>query len=215
MTIYLPYAKLWYDNLPLCSQENQTMRVLLQLLSLLYILILMPIAGAKPSSQLQHMEQTIIDAVITTKITAKFAKNNHLNPLKIKVFTEDGIVRLTGSVKDHQAYVDALKLVKNTAGVKKINTTNLIIKPINTAFIDAYITAKVETAVLRAKVFDDESIPLAGINAKTVNGTVTLTGEVHSEKSALAIIERVNKLRGVKKIISHIEVIKKDNRTIV
>lgn len=159
-------------------------------------------------SSLKEIEQNISDSVITTKITAKYTKNHDLNPLKIHVSTNEGIVTLKGFVNDKQAFVDALTLAKQTSGVKAVETDDLVIKQVNTSITDAYITAKVEAAILRAKVFDDESIPLVGINASTSNGTVTLTGKVKRDKSIVAIIKRVNAVRGVKKIISNLEVSK-------
>jgi len=74
------------------------------------------------------------------------------------------VVKLSGFVKNKDAFVDALRIAKNTAGVKSVRTTDLYIKKVNTAFTDAFITAQVETAVLKAKVLDDESIPLVGMS---------------------------------------------------
>jgi hyperosmotically inducible protein len=161
------------------------------------------------ASNLEEWEQGISDSVITTKIKAKFAESKNLNPLKISVETQDGIVTLSGYVKDKQAFVDALRIAKDTQGVKGVKDNDLYIKKVNMAVTDAFITARVETAVLKAKVLDDESIPLVGINAKTVNGEVTLTGTVQSAQSLAYIIKRVNAIRGVKKIITLLEV--KDN----
>lgn len=158
------------------------------------------------NTAIKEIKQTLSDSVITTKITAKFTKDRDLNPLKISVSTKDGTVNLKGHVKNNAAFVKALRLTKNTKGVKSVETDELIIKPVNMAITDTYITAKVEAAVLKAKVFDDESIPLVGISATTSNGTVTLSGKVRSNKSILAIVKWANKVRGVKKIISHLEV---------
>lgn len=152
------------------------------------------------------MEQELSDSVITAIITAKYTKDRTLNPLKISVSTENGIVRLSGHVKNKQAFVDALKIAQSTKGVKEVDTEGLDIKPVNTAFTDAYITAKVETAVLKAKVIDDESIPLVGINAKTINGIVTLTGKLKNKHAIEAVLNRVAAIRGVKKIISNLKV---------
>lgn len=172
-------------------------------ISVLFILF---INLAHADNNLKEFEQDLSDSVITTKITAKFTKNRNLNPLKIHVSTEDGIVTLRGYVKDKQAFVDALRLAKITKGVKAVEADDLIIKEVNTALTDAYITAKVEAAVLKAKVFDDESIPLVGINATTNNGTVTLSGTLKKEKSIVAIIKRVNAVHGVKKIVSKLQI---------
>ena len=87
-----------------------------------------------------------------------------------------------------------------------MDTDSLEIKLVNTTLTDTYITAKVEAAVLKAKVLDDESIPLVGINAKTANGVVTLSGDVKNSTSINAILKRVNAIQGVKKIISELQV---------
>jgi hyperosmotically inducible protein len=158
------------------------------------------------AGDMKALEQDISDSIITTKITAKFAENRNLNPLKVSINTEHGIVTLKGYVTDKRAFVDALRIAKNTKGVIRVKAVDLNINKVNTAFTDAFITAKVETAVLKAKVFDDESIPLVGINATTSNGIVTLSGKVNSGQSVAAIIKRVNNVHGVAKIISRIEV---------
>lgn len=158
------------------------------------------------AQSLKEIEQNISDSMITAKITAKFTENQNINPLKISIDTENGSVTLSGYVKDKQAYVDALRIAKNTAGVKAVHANDLDIKMVNTALTDAFITAKVETAVLKAKVLDDESIPLVGINAHTNNGVVTLSGQVSNAQSIASIIKRVNAVRGVKKIITYLEV---------
>lgn len=161
------------------------------------------------AADLKTMERNFSDSVITTKITSKYTENKNLNPLKIGVTTTRGKVTLTGHVKDKAALVEALRLAKKTDGVKSVNAEDLDIKQVNTAMTDTYITAKVEGAVLKAKVLDDESIPLAGINATTTNGVVTLSGEVKSSKSIRPLIKRVLAVHGVKKVISHLQVAKK------
>lgn len=157
------------------------------------------------AGDLADIKQEFKDSVITTKITAKFTKDKDLNPLKISISTHGGVVVLTGYVKDKNAFVKALRLTKVTQGVVGVNARDLVIKRVNTALTDTYITTKVEAAVLEAKVFDDETIPLVGINAKTNNGVVTLSGEVKNRSSILAIVRRVNTIHGVKKIISYLE----------
>lgn len=178
------------------------MKTLLHLFLFTHSLLLSAMSHA---TELQAFEQDFSDSMITTKITAKFTKDKHLNPLKILVSTENGQVRLRGHVKNKEAFVDALKLAATTRGVKCVDTEELHIKVVNTLFTDAYITAKVEAAVLKAKVLDDESIPLVGINAHTKNGVVTLSGTLPGDKAIAAIIKRTSYIKGVKKVISHLE----------
>lgn len=172
----------------------------------LLITLLFVFLSQANAANIKGIEQELSDSVVTTKITAKFTKNKNLNPLKISVSTTNGVVKLRGHVKEKEAFVEALRLTKATKGVVSIDTRQLEIKRVNTAFTDAYITAKVEAAVLEAKVLDNESIPIVGINASTTNGIVKLSGHVCNNASITAILKRVSSIKGVKKIISQLQV---------
>lgn len=174
------------------------------LILILSLTITLPVLANESKTETLSLKQSIADSVITAKITAQYTKNPMLNPLKLSVSTNNAVVTLKGFVGNNKAYVEALKLAKSTTGVQHVRATDLFIKEVNTSFTDAYITAKVETAILKAKVFDDESIPLVGINATTSNGVVTLTGNIKKSASINPIIKRVNNIKGVKKIIAHI-----------
>lgn len=158
------------------------------------------------ASPINEIKQDLSDSVITTKITAKFAKNKIVNPLKISVSTHKGVVKLKGYVKNKKLFVEALRLAKSTKGVRAVNTNNLEIKRVNTSLTDAYITAKVEAAVLKAKVLDDESIPIVGINASTKNGIVTLSGKVKQNQSIPFILKRARAVHGVKRVIMRLTI---------
>lgn len=172
----------------------------------IFLILALCLSSTIVAADLKKIEQNIGDSVITTKILAKFAKNKNLNVLKISVLTEKGNVKLQGHVKNKQAFVDALRLAKSTKGVKHVNTDRLDIKLVNSALTDAYITAKIEAAVLKAKVLEDESIPLVGINATTHNGVVQLSGKVKSKKARDAIVKRAKTVKGVKKVLCNLQV---------
>jgi len=177
----------------------------------LYTIISIFLSGfsASYAADMTQVERKIGDSLVTTWVTAKYTKSTTLNPLKIHVSTREGVVHLRGTVNNKDSFMEALRLAKSTKGVRSVNADELEIRSVNTPFTDAYITAKVEAAVLKAKVLDDESIPLVGINAKTVNGVVTLTGVLPSEKALLAIVRRVSKVRGVKEVILKLHVVKR------
>lgn len=158
------------------------------------------------AAPLKKIRANLSDSVITTKLTAKFTQDTQLNPFKIVVSTHQGRVRLKGHVKNKAAFIEAIRVTKSTKGVRSVNADQLEIKLVNTTFTDAYITAKVETVILKAKVLDDESIPLVGINATTKDGVVTLTGKVKNRKSIAPILKRVRAVRGVKKVVSKLTV---------
>lgn len=175
-----------------------------------YILMGLFMLAPAQSADLKKIQTDISDSVITTKIKTKITQNVNLNPLKISVSTEQGLVTLQGYVKNKEAFVELLRLTKETSGVKDIDSEGLEIKRVNTIFTDAYITTKVEAAILKAKVIHDESIPLVGINVSTSNGVVTISGEVKHQKSILVIVKSVYGVRGVKKIISDLKVTQHD-----
>lgn len=155
---------------------------------------------------IKETKQKINDFFITSIVKGKITKKKNLNPLNISVSTNNGEVSLKGRVNDKQSFVDALRTATTTKGVKGIDASDLEIKTQNSALKDAYITTKIEAAILEAKVVDDESIPLVGINATTDNGVVTVSGTVCSTKSIAAILNRVSHLKGVKKVVSNLEV---------
>ncbi len=161
-----------------------------------------------------EIKQKFNDTIITTIIKSKITKDSNLNPLSISVATKGGIVTLKGRVNNNQSFVDVLRAATSTKGVKSINASDLEIKHVNSTITDAYITAKIEAAILEAKVIDDDSIPLVGINASTKNGVVTISGSVKSAKSIAAILKRINNIKGVKKIISNLEIESSDNVTV-
>lgn len=176
-------------------------------LNFIFAIALMTSLTSLHATDIKTLEHEFSDTMITTKITSKFTENKNLNPLKIAVTTEQGTVKLSGHVKDKAALVDALRLAKTTHGVKAIDAENLDVKNANTSITDAYITTKVEGAVLKAKVLDDESIPLIGINATTRNGVVTLSGDVRQSESIAPLLKRVLAVHGVKAVVSHLHVV--------
>lgn len=184
------------------------MRELLHFVFAIGLMFSMTSLHATDTKTLKH---ELSDSLITTKITSKITENTHLNPLKITVSKDHGVVMLSGNVKSKEAFVEALRLVKTTEGVQSINTENLNIHDVNTSLTDAYITAKVEAAVLEAKVLDDESIPLVGINASTNNGVVTLSGAVKNNDCIAPLLKRILAVHGVERVISHLHVSKTES----
>jgi len=68
-----------------------------------------------PISPLLHAS----DAWISSKIEAKLILNNDINPDKIKVVTENGVVYLMGMVFNEQAEI-AIELARRTIGVRRV-----------------------------------------------------------------------------------------------
>jgi len=59
------------------------------------------------------------DAVITSKVKARFVDAGKFSPLHVKVVTENGVVYLLGLVKRQEA-ADATEVARTTGGVRKV-----------------------------------------------------------------------------------------------
>lgn len=69
------------------------------------------------------------DAVITSKIKAKYLADINLKSYNISVVTHDGAVTLTGTVPTVAMRDDAIVLARHTTGVKLVNVTNFRVAP--------------------------------------------------------------------------------------
>lgn len=59
------------------------------------------------------------DSLITTKIKSAMLLNKNLNPTRVKVVTEDGVVYLLGIVRPEEEEL-AVDIARHTKGVKKV-----------------------------------------------------------------------------------------------
>jgi osmotically-inducible protein OsmY len=59
------------------------------------------------------------DALITSKVKARFADANKFNPFYVKVVTEAAVVYLLGIVTEQEA-ADAVEIARTTSGVRKV-----------------------------------------------------------------------------------------------
>jgi len=67
------------------------------------------------------------DSVITTKVKSLLAADDFFKSFKISVETDQGVVKLSGTVNDQKAVDKAHEIVKSVKGVKSIKN-NLIVK---------------------------------------------------------------------------------------
>lgn len=69
------------------------------------------------------------DTAITTKVKAKFAKDNDVSAMKIHVKTKAGVVTLTGTAKSDMEKSKAEDLAKDTEGVKSVRNNIKVAAP--------------------------------------------------------------------------------------
>jgi hyperosmotically inducible protein len=88
--------------------------------------LIVPVAGyaagtADTQSMTGKTKAVVSDAAITTKIKAGFAKDNQVSAMHIKVDTDNGIVRLTGTAKSQAEADRAAEIAQSTAGVTSVS----------------------------------------------------------------------------------------------
>jgi osmotically-inducible protein OsmY len=149
-------------------------------------------------------------AWITTKITAQYFTKPEIRAWNIDVTTSDaGVVTLSGTVPSEEARRMAVDTAQNTEGVKRVDdhlriSADMERRPANDRegqpVADAWITTKIQ-----AKFFADDDVRSRDINVDTMNGVVTLKGEVHSNaerRQAVAIARNTDGVLEVKDMMA-------------
>jgi len=172
----------------------------------------MPGSQAEEPKNGETIGQKIDDATITTKIKTTFLFNGHLNPFRINIDTQDGIVTLQGVVRTDIQRDLAGEIAKNAKGVRSVrnelqvsegavDNADQIDRTFSQAVVDASTTASVKTALALTK-----GVKASDVNVTTRWGTVTLTGTVASEAEKQQAEEVTRKTEGVKEVEDKLQV---------
>lgn len=89
--------------------------------------------------------ETIDDATITTRVKTSLLNDPAVAGLKIDVDTFKGVVTLSGAVKSRQEEQTAVRLARNTPGVKDVKSTLQINPTAEQAFSAPSSTLQRET----------------------------------------------------------------------
>jgi hyperosmotically inducible protein len=142
------------------------------------------------------------DAGISAAIKAKYVADPEINPFNIDVDTNDGVVRLSGTVEDEATRREAVELANNTDGVRRvINEIKLGERGLAERVDDATITAAV-----KAKIIADPELNALNIDVDTQNGVVTLSGVVKDERHRMEAVELARRTDGVREVRNRLEV---------
>lgn len=156
--------------------------------------------------------QKIDDATITARIKTTYLFNRHLNPFRINVDTQDGVVTLEGVVKTDIQRDLAVAIAKSAKGVGSVRNElqvsegavenpDEVDRTFTQAVVDATTTASVKTALTFSK-----GVRASDIDVTTRWGTVTLQGTVASKAERQLAEEVTRKTDGVKEVENRIQV---------
>lgn len=150
--------------------------------------------------------QRIEDAAITTRVKAKLAADDRVKATDINVDTMNGIVTLTGTVKNDNARMAAEEVAKQVNGVASIDNQIMTgtgataqqkggSKRAERVASDSWITTKVKSTLLA-----DHVTKGLNIGVKTMNGTVSLSGTVSSQEEFDRAVQVAKNIKGVKNV---------------
>jgi hyperosmotically inducible protein len=153
-------------------------------------------------SSTQSVGEELDDATITTKIEAKMAGDPDVSAFNVDVDTNEGVVRLSGTVEKPEAKAEAEKLARGTEGVRRvINDIEVGERDMGDRMSDTAITTKI-----KAKITGDPELNPFNINVDTKEGVVTLRGTVKDADRKAEAEKLARDTEGVKSVQNMLEV---------
>jgi len=169
------------------------------------------------------------DAGITTAVKSKMAADDIVKAYQIDVDTNRRVVTLTGEVQTSVAKEQALKLARETEGVRDVvDKLSVTETAATTGALDrgatsagesagrktaeaagkagAVVTDAALTSAVKAKLLADPDVSGLKIDVDTSNGVVTLTGNVSTQAEADEAIQLARTTEGVRDVASKLNV---------
>jgi hyperosmotically inducible protein len=174
--------------------------------------------------------EVVTDAEITTAVKTKLLADKTVGGLKIDVDTTNGVVTLTGPVHSGVERAEALKLARNTKGVKSVKNKLVLEAAATTGRTDKDDKIKAETkekagqvkekaidakeavtdasitAAVKTKLLADTKVGGLKIDVDTKDNVVTLTGPVHSAAEKAEAVRLAKTTTGVKSVIDKLTI---------
>lgn len=152
--------------------------------------------------------ESIEDGTITAAVKSKLLWSRHADGLSTNVGTKNGRVTLQGTADSIVARDTAVRLARNTRGVRSVDNQLVVVMVKKGAVVssvkgtaqearmditDGWITTKIKSTFLYSSDVDGSNITV-----NTNAGVVTLTGSVNSRAERELAIELAQNVRGVK-----------------
>lgn len=157
------------------------------------------------------------DVGITTSVKSRLAADDTVKAYQINVDTKEGVVTLTGEVPSQAAKETAVQVARATDGVVSV-VDNLTIATaaadrglgdsaaatagrVGDVASDAMITSSLKT-----KFLADPDVAALKIDVDTMNGIVTLTGNVKTAAERDEALRIARETDGVKSVVDRLKV---------
>lgn len=163
------------------------------------------------------------DAGITASVKSRLAADDTVKAYQIDVDTQNHVVTLTGDVQTSVAKDQALKLTRETDGVRDVVDRLRVSEAAATSgMLDrddvgrkageaadkagAVVTDAAVTSAVKAKLLADPKVSGLKIDVDTANGVVTLTGNVATQSEATEAARLASTTEGVRDVVNKLRV---------
>jgi len=141
------------------------------------------------------------DATIKLNISRKFLTSENNLFINIDTSVVEGMVLLTGIVKNQESRIEAVKIVWEVGGVKEvINEIDIGDKTsIKEYANDVWITTQIKALAVR-----DIGLRSISYNVETIRGKVFLAGITSRPKQLETLVNIAKNVKGVREIVNYV-----------
>jgi osmotically-inducible protein OsmY len=153
----------------------------------------------------------VSDTAIRAQIADKWGNFNPEMASELSSNVYDGKVLITGTVKDPEWRVDAVRLAWQVDGVKEVNS-EVEVRDKTTLSDDArdtWITTR-----LRSAMTFDPNVRSLNYTIETVNGTVYLIGSARTQGELERVTNHARNIPNVRKVVTYVDVRPGEPRTL-
>ena len=143
------------------------------------------------------------DATIKLNISRKLLISENNLFVNIDTSVVEGMVLLTGIVKNQESRIEAVKIVWEVGGVKEvINEIEIGDKAsIKEYANDVWITTQIKALAVR-----EIGLRFISYNVETIRGKVYLAGITSRPEQLKALVDIANSVKGVKEVVNYVVV---------
>src|SRR5262245_56700883 len=156
---------------------------------------------------------SIHDASITMRIKTTYLFNGHLNPFRINVDTDDGVVTLHGTVPSDIHRDLAGAIAKSVDGVEDVDNDLTVVPGLGSGGLEESdktfrqsVRDATTSASIKMSLAFERGVKASHIAVHTDRGTVTLTGEVDSQAERQLAARIARETDGVTNVENQLDV---------
>ncbi|MGI4776017.1 MAG: BON domain-containing protein [Janthinobacterium lividum] len=150
--------------------------------------------------------ETVRDIKIANSLRAELIKKDFREIYtKINIEVVDGRILLTGKVNTEEHVLKVIEIAWKQDGVKEVLNEIKVDEHSSHFNVVQYTKDSLITTQIKSKIFVDRSIKFVNYTIVTLDNVVYLFGISRSNDELEKVAEIASKIRGVKKVVSHVE----------